>query len=222
MSRFVGLLFLIFPPSVSGSQGFYPTFGQSCAESPHACFPADTLDCIWSESQSLCGQNHIWLHVDHNTFSMPLYGADTCDHRFADLDGAKYSCQQITNCTGVTMDYGKNCNGAVYKYSLRSGVLVDTWDTNYLSWQKKDFFLTKGYEMSQLFETDPTQRCKFRHQSMEEAVFACKMTFFCAGIAMDNGLPGCPEAKYELRQGGQVKNASSSVWIFQPVSFDLN
>mmetsp|Transcript_35350 Transcript_35350/g.69342 ORF Transcript_35350/g.69342 Transcript_35350/m.69342 type:complete len:227 (+) Transcript_35350:30-710(+) len=211
--------FIIFVVGLSFKHGFYPTYNQDCGNGTHACYPGDVLDCIWSPDQALCGQNHIWLHVDHSRLALPLYGEDTCKNRFSSLDDAKFACQQVQNCTGITQDLGISCDSKTLMYSLRTGALLDTWDTNYLSWVKKDFVLAKGQNLLELFELDDDRRCNYRHKTFEEASFSCKLLFYCTGIVLDSPLNGCPESNYELRQGGQVPDpGASTTWVFGPVT----
>ncbi len=195
-----------------------PGQGESCLAAPHACAPEATLDCIWFPERSVCGTNHVWLNVAHNRLSLPLSTSKTaCDGRFADLNVAKWTCQSIAECRGITRDHGVVCDGEVRTFELRRGVLWDTTpDNTYNAWVRRDFAEAAATTLEEPMPDGAANPCLYRQDKLQAALEACALIEGCYGVVEDAGIT-CDGAlkAFDLRNGGQSDAPGTTAWIYR-------
>jgi hypothetical protein len=166
----------------------------------------------------VCGTNYVWLDVAHNRLSLPLSGSRSeCDARFDDLDVAKWTCQSIAECRGITRDHGVTCDGVVKIYELRRGVLWDTTpDDAFNSWVRRDFWRRTDTDLVDVLPDEASDPCPYRFERLEAATAACRMTEGCHGVVEDGGVSCDGERRtFELRSGGQTEKPGSTAWIYR-------
>lgn len=214
-------LILAFAPLTAGARADdagTPRQGDSCAAAPHACAPEETLDCVWFPDRSICGSNHVWLNVAHNRLSLPMPGlTDPCDARLADLNVAKWTCQSMEACRGISRDHGIVCDGELRPYELRRGVLWDTTpDNTFNSWVRRDFLKKEATTLDDRMPDGATNECLYRQSSLEAALDLCALTEGCHGVVEDEGIScGGTLRRFDLRNGGQEDAPGSTAWIYR-------